>query len=265
MIDAHNHLADPRFSDPAEILRTAHLAGVTGALVNATCEDDWENVAELARKFPAEIFPAFGIHPWRAHTTRTGWETRLCRLLEEFPRATIGEIGLDGWVSDPPLAVQFPIFTAQIALAREIGRACTIHCLKAWEPLFNAFATAPPPEKFLMHSFGGSLEIARRLIPMGAYFSFSGYFLHARKHKTAEVFRLLPHDRILVETDAPDMLPPTEAITCPLPDNLNHPANLSAISARLAAALGIIPARLAALHAQNLARFLAPAVAADGA
>jgi TatD DNase family protein len=108
-----------------------------------------------------------------------------------------------------------------------------------------------------MHSFGGSIEIARRLIPLGAYFSFSGHFLHPRKSAVLDVFRQLPHDRILLETDAPDMLPPVEIITHPLPENRNYPANLSAIGQALATALGMPPAELAELTHRNARRWLA--------
>ena len=112
----------------------------------------------------------------------------------------------------------------------------------------------PAAAAFLMHSFGGSIETARRLIPLGACFSFSGHFLHPRKAAVLEVFRQLPRDRILLETDAPDMLPPDDIITHPLPENLNHPANLPAIGQALAAALGMSPADLAELTRNNAAR-----------
>jgi len=102
-----------------------------------------------------------------------------------------------------------------------------------------------------MHSFGGSIEIARRLIPLGAYFSFSGYFLQSRKAKVLEVFRHLPRERILLETDAPDMLPPAEVITHPLPEHANHPANLPSIARGLAVALGMSPGDLSRLTAEN--------------
>jgi TatD DNase family protein len=104
-----------------------------------------------------------------------------------------------------------------------------------------------------MHSFGGSIGTARRLLPLGAYFSFSGHFLHPRKAAVLEVFRQLPRDRILLETDAPDMLPPDEMISHPLPENLNHPANLPAIGRALAAALGMTAEDLAGLTRANAA------------
>ncbi|MEY3895798.1 MAG: hypothetical protein RLZZ214_1318, partial [Verrucomicrobiota bacterium] len=95
---------------------------------------------------------------------------------------------------------------------------------------------------------------ARRLIPVGAFFSFSGHFLHPRKSAVPDVFRQLPPDRILLESDAPDMLPPAEIITHPLKENHNHPANLPAIGHALAAALGMTPEVLAKLNDDNAAR-----------
>jgi TatD DNase family protein len=252
--DAHNHLQDPRLGDPAPVIAAMRAAGVARCVANATCEADWPAVEALALAHPDFVFPAFGIHPWQAHTVTDAWLDRLSRVLGKHPHATLGECGLDQWISSPPLAVQFPVFIAQLRLARETQRPLTIHCLKAWNALFDAFAEAPPPPTFLLHSFNGSIEIARRLIPLGAYFSFSGHFLHPRKSAVLEVFRKLPHDRILLETDAPDMLPPDSIISHPLPDSLNHPANLPAIGHALAAALGIPPEQLSTLTRDNATR-----------
>lgn len=252
--DAHNHLQDPRLGDPGRVMAAMKAAGVTRCVVNATRESDWQNLGNLATCEPDFISPAFGIHPWQAHTATDGWQDRLKTLLEKHPRASIGECGLDHWISDPPMAIQLPVFIGQLRLAREMNRPLTIHCLKAWGALFDAFAEASPPARFLMHSFGGSIEIARRLIPLGGYFSFSGHFLHPRKSAILEVFSKLPHDRILLETDAPDMLPPGEIITHPLSENHNHPANLPSIGQALAAALGMTSEALAELTRDNARR-----------
>ena len=253
-IDAHNHLQDPRFDDPGPVMAAMKRSGIVRCVVNATREDDWQAVADLAANEPDFILPAFGIHPWHAHTAAAGWSERLAELLDEHPQASIGECGLDQWISDPPVDYQRPIFVAQLRLARETDRPLTIHCLKAWGALFEAFAEAPPPPRFLMHSFGGSIEIARRLVSLGAFFSFSGYFLQPRKSAVLEVFRQLPPDRILLETDAPDMLPPAGIITHPLPENRNHPANLPAIGEALATALSMTPEELSALTRDNARR-----------
>jgi TatD DNase family protein len=249
--DAHNHLQDPRLGDPGPVIAAMKSAGVFRCVVNATREEDWQALENLVAREPGFISPAFGIHPWQAHTAAVGWQERLKSLLEKHPRASIGECGLDLWVSHPPVEVQRPVFLAQLRLARELERPLTIHCLKAWAPLFEAFSEVPPPTRFLMHSFGGSIETARRLIPLGAFFSFSGHFLHPRKRAVLEVFRQLPPDRILLETDAPDMLPPGEIITHSLSESRNHPANLPAIGQAFAAALGMTTEHLAELTCEN--------------
>lgn len=215
-----------------DLVREMREAGITGCVANATMESDWDAVRELAEEFPEFVRPAYGIHPWYAHTAKKGWEDRLLRILEDDPRATVGEIGVDGWVDSPGMEVQQEVFIKQVAIAAETGRVMTVHCLKAWEELFETMDQAEKwPEKFLMHSFGGSIEIAERLLKHdGVMFSFSGYFLQARKHKVLEVFKQLPIDRILLETDAPEMMPPDEFVKFPLGENVNHPANLRAIA-----------------------------------
>ena len=249
--DAHNHLQDPRLGDPGPVIAAMKLAGVTRCVVNATREADWPAVENLAAAYPDLVVPAFGIHPWHAHTAGAGWQEKLRAMLEKHPHASIGECGLDQWVTEPPLAIQRPVFIDQLRLAREIDSPLSIHCLKAWGALFDCFAEAPPPSRFLMHSFGGSIETARRLIPLGAFFSFSGHFLQPRKSAVLEVFRQLPRERILLESDAPDMLPPEEFVRHPLPENHNHPANLPAIGQAFAAALGMESEELAALTSDN--------------
>lgn len=253
-IDSHNHLQDPRFADAPDLILAMRRAGVERCVVNATREADWAAVRQLAEDHPDFVLPAYGIHPWQAHTATAGWQDRLRSLLLDDARATVGEIGLDQWIAQPDINVQMPVFLDQLEIAGELDRTATIHCLKAWDALFTAFKEQSPPARFLMHSFGGSIEIARRLIPLGAFFSFSGYFLQPRKAKVLEVFRQLPEDRILLETDAPDMAPPPEAITHPLPEGHNHPANLASIASGLARGLGVSPEELSRLTADNFRR-----------
>lgn len=232
LFDSHNHLQSTKFGKPiGEIVAQMRAVGITGCVVNATREADWDAVAVLAGEFPGTVFPAYGIHPWYADTAAYGWEERLLERLAADPKATVGEVGVDGWVDSPGMDAQLPVFVKQAEIAAEMGRVMTVHCLKAWEPLFTAMEEASAwPGKFLMHSFGGSFEVAERLLKKGAWFSFSGYFLHPRKAKVLEVFRKLPEDRILLETDAPEMLPPEEFVKFPLEAGVNHPANLAGIA-----------------------------------
>lgn len=247
LFDSHNHLQSGKFGRSVEkLVDEMKAAGISGCVVNGTRESDWEAVRELAEKFTGFVRPAYGIHPWFADTAEVGWEKRLRELLAENPQASVGEVGVDGWVDSPEMGVQKSVFAAQVKIAAEMSRVMTVHCLKAWEPLFEVMDEAKEaneaggwPEKFLMHSFGGSLEVAERLIQRGGVmFSFSGYFLQMRKQKVLQVFRQLPRDRILLETDAPEMMPPEEFVELPLEGGANHPANLRAIAKAFEAGLG---------------------------
>ena len=250
-IDCHNHLHFPRLGGAAALIAAMRGAGVQRCVVNATCEAEWAAVAALAQAYPETIVPAFGIHPWHAPEADAQWQERLAGWLEKFPLAGVGECGLDRRAAAPEVALQWPVFLAQLRLARQLQRVLTIHCVNAWGLLFEAFVQEAPPPRFLLHGFAGSVETARRLLPLGAYFSFCGALLQARRAAVLEVFRQLPPQRILLETDAPDMLPPPAWVSHPLPQACNHPANLPAIGSGLAAALGMPVADLAELTTNN--------------
>jgi TatD DNase family protein len=196
--------------------------------VNGTCEKDWPLVQELA-KAHGWIIPAFGLHPWFAKDRSSGWFDSLRRFVDETPRAAIGEIGLDRWMRDYDLVDQEKVFVAQLELAAERNVAASIHCLKAWGHLEELLKDHRRPARgFLLHSYGGSKEMVATFGKLGAYFSISGYFALERKAAQREVFKSIPIDRLLVETDAPDMLPPGELIAQEFGE-LNDPRNLSRI------------------------------------
>ena len=129
-IDAHNHLHDSRLNDQDAIIRTMRDAGIEKCIVNATSEDDWSRVESLSVAHTDFIIPAFGIHPWHAHTASPGWQNRLAALLIKHPHASIGECGLDRWIESPSIEIQFAVFTEQLRIASELKRCVTIHCLR---------------------------------------------------------------------------------------------------------------------------------------
>jgi TatD DNase family protein len=147
-----------------------------------------------------------------------------------FPNAPVGEIGLDRWIENPDIDAQIECFRWQLELATDLQRPATIHCLRAWGLLDEQLRTLRLPEHgFLLHSYGGPVEMIPGFVKLGAYFSLSPYFGHARKAQQLAVFKSVPLDRLLAETDAPDMWPPDELNPHPLQHDgkpINHPANL---------------------------------------
>ncbi len=239
--------------------------GVRCAVVNGTCEADWPAVATLAQEFPI-VAPSYGLHPWDAGNRSSDWEKNLGAQLEANPHAFIGEIGLDRWIlerarpDDPrlaglrraPLAEQTEVFLRQLDLATTRNRPASIHCLDAFGPLLGALREARlPVGGFLLHAYSGSAEMAKAFADLGAFFSFNGAFLEPRKLRLRELYASLPADRLLVETDAPAMrLPSSHEKFPPLPGDdgalANHPANLAATYAALAALRGTTLESLAA-------------------
>jgi TatD DNase family protein len=259
MIDAHNHLHDRRLlPERAAFLGELPRLGVTHAVVNGTQEDDWAAVMALAAEV-SWVQPSFGLHPWHVRGRSPHWLKTLTHNLETQPTAGVGEIGLDRWIEGHDLADQSEVFCAQLALAVKMERPATIHCLRAWGPLWEILRAHPLPARgFLLHAYGGPAEMTRGFLERGGYFSFNASFLHERKVAQREVFRLLPADRLLVETDAPDMPPPPERNPYPLTDPsgraINHPSNLVLAYESLAELRGIPVETLSEQVAENFAR-----------
>lgn len=260
--DAHNHLQDfagrPDFE---KILSETRAAGVTRMVVNGSTEADWPVVADLARRFPNLIIPAFGLHPWHIAGRTPRWRESLEDYLREFPRAAVGEIGLDRWIPEYDWDDQVLVFLEQWRLAVALNRPAEVHCLRAFGHLEQLLRDEPKPARgWILHSYGGPAEMVPTFAKLGASFSFSGYFLHPRKiEDRAAAFRAVPRDRLLIETDAPDMAPPegSRLFPCPPgPDGKpeNHPGNLATVASGLAPSLGMSSEDLAGLTTANARR-----------
>lgn len=261
LYDAHNHFQDPRLDAwRATLSHDLPALGLREMVVNGTCESDWPEVAALARAHPW-VRPAFGLHPWRVGERSHRWQTELERLLHDFPHAVVGETGLDRWIEAPDLDAQREAFLFQLDLATRLNRPLTVHCLRAFGWLDELLRVAPalPTRGFLLHSYGGPAEMVPGFVERGAYFSISPYFFHERKRAQRELFQAVPLDRLLIETDAPDMRPPPELNPHPLalPDGtpLNSPANLRFCYEQTAALLGLEVQDLAARVAANYQRW----------
>src|SRR3954470_17515607 len=98
LYDAHNHLQDERLAGNLDrLIKDSKEEGIGKMVVNGSCEEDWERVLGLARKFPEIVVPSFGYHPWYVKERSTEWQERLLQLLSEVTSG-VGEIGLDRWI-----------------------------------------------------------------------------------------------------------------------------------------------------------------------
>jgi TatD DNase family protein len=239
--DAHNHLQDAALRPYRNEIETACARlPVTRMVVNGTTEADWPEVAVLAGRLPF-VLPSFGLHPWHLRARSDHWKQRLRETLDRHPGAAVGEFGLDRWMQGYDFEDQTAVFRTHLEIAAEFGRPATIHCLRAWDDLLELLerSTLPPPG-FLVHAYGGPAELVPHLVRLGAYFSFSGHFLNPNQERKRAAFRLIPAERLLVETDAPAMPLPAGRAEFNLPAQdanggaINHPANIRAVYLGLA-------------------------------
>lgn len=237
LFDAHCHLQDERLAPHLEgVLARARAAGVERMLCCGSSEEDWPQVAALAADYET-VAPAFGLHPWYAKSRTAGWMNTLRAHIAAGSRA-IGEIGLDHALKDRDDADQESVFLDQLALARELALPVSIHCRQAWGRMLELLADFGPHEPGLVfHAFSGAVDLVPELVRLGGRFSFCGtltYSGNARAHKAAAA---VPSDRLLAETDAPDLPPPNPAVPpVAVVDGkaVNEPANLPCVIRKLA-------------------------------
>jgi TatD DNase family protein len=169
-----------------------------------------------------------------------------------WPLAThpaIGEIGLDRYISPRDDALQESVFRDQLRLATRLGKPVMLHTRhsldRVLEILSEKFVEIPV---FLLHGFGSSTERVDKIANMGGYFSFSANILKNHYKKMRYAAATVPLDRVLLESDAPDMPPPHLYPR-------NEPAVLPAVLDELARLRGMPIGELAAVIAENEAAF----------
>jgi len=259
LFDAHNHFQEERLDAWREgLMGVLPGMGVREMMVNGMSEGDWGKVAALAKRVEW-VRPSFGLHPWWVKGRSEAWREVLEGWVRALPGAGVGEAGLDRWIEEPDVEAQVECFKWQVALAVREGRALSVHCVRAFGLLDEVLREVVRPERgFLIHSYGGPEEMVAGFARMGAYFSVSPHFALERKRGQLEVFGRVPLDRLLIETDAPDLWPPPEVNPnrLQLADGreVHSPANLR-FSYELVAGLRGMPVEdLAAVVGENYRR-----------
>jgi TatD DNase family protein len=237
--DAHCHYQDSRLSSWfAERGSEVEGFGIRKAVVNGTKPEDWADVAKLASKYEY-VIPSYGLHPWFVNEGFGDAIKELERLLKSrtYP---IGEIGLDRWIQGYDIELQKVAFISQLRLAKLYEVPVAIHCLRAWGMLLKILQEEGPIESgFLLHSYGGPAEMIPDFLEIGACFSISGYFALEGKERKREAFRAVPLERLLVETDCPDMLGPQTVCPARLGERVNGPSNIGGVYEFAAGLFGV--------------------------
>jgi TatD DNase family protein len=225
LADSHAHLNADRFDGDVEAaLERAQAAGLERILVPGWNVDSSRRALELVERFDW-LDAAVGIHPHdAAKVDDAGW--RQVQGWASDPRVrAIGETGLDYDRVFSPIPDQQDNLDRNLRLALETGRPAILHVRSkpgrsdAQEAMIEAlgaaglggaawaaaFGSRPPA---VLHSFSGSVEFARAALDLGLAISISGLAFRRGEEPTADVVRLAPAERLLVETDSPFLAPP---------------------------------------------------------
>jgi TatD DNase family protein len=225
--DSHCHLT---MSNAEANLSAARAAGVRGFVVPATKLEDAPQAVAIARQND-DVWAGVGFHPHDAKACDDAAFAEISRLAREDRVVAIGEIGLDYHYDFSPREVQREVFERHIALAKELDKPVIVHNRESTEDMVAILSRAEV--RGILHSYTESLEVAKKLVDLGYYISFSGIVTFRNADPLREVAKGLPHDRILIETDTPYLAP------VPYRGRDNEPAYVIAIAELLARLWGV--------------------------
>lgn len=251
LYDAHAHLADARLAPVERVLDEAAAAGVRGILACAARMGEWDAIAALSRR--PGVLGAIGLHPFFVRDAPTDLAARLRQALAAGANlAAVGEIGLDFWEGRSNARAQYDALAAQLGAARDLGLPVVLHNRRSWNEFFAILRDSGIASlRGLCHAFGASREIARKVLDLGLMISFCGPITYPNARRLREAAAYVPLDRVLTETDCPD-LPPE-----PYRGGLSFPWHVRHVVEAIAAVKGLAPATVAEQVEANFAGLFA--------
>jgi TatD DNase family protein len=247
-VDTHCHLFWEDFEDDLDdVLARARAEGVTRVVVPATTLDTMREAEAIAREF-ADVWFTAGVHPHDAGALPADYLASIERAAGHEKAVAIGEIGLDYYYDFCAPDVQRRVLGEQLDLARRLALPVVIHNREADDDIVEvcrAHQDGSLGGQF--HCFSSGADVARRVLDLGFHISFTGNVTF-KKVDLDEVIRLVPDDRLLLETDAPFMTP------VPFRGKRNEPMHVPRIAAYIAAVRGCSLEHLAAVTTANARR-----------
>jgi TatD DNase family protein len=252
LVDSHCHLDDAQFdADREAVIERARAAGVETMLAVGTGNGppDLEDGIRLAERYPLMV-ASVGVQPHDASKARPETYARLRELAAHPKVVAIGEIGLDYHYHFSPPEVQREVFARQLELARELWLPVIIHTREAWPDTLRLLGEAPLAGG-IMHCFSEGPEEAEQALALGFHISFAGVVTFPKALRIQAAARMVPLERLLVETDAPYLAP------VPHRGKRNEPAFVVETARKLAALRGTTLEQIAAATTENFKRLVA--------
>ncbi len=254
-VDSHAHIDGVEYDDDRdEIVARARDAGVV-AILNVGTGDPHSGTLERAVTVAEtydDVYAAVGVHPHDARLFDDAAERRLHELVRASKRVIAwGEIGLDYHYDHSPREVQREVFRRQLRLARAASLPVIIHSRAADDETVAILRDEWQGSELngVMHCFGGSLAMAKSVLELGFTISFAGNVTFKKAENLREVARMVPLERLFIETDCPFLTP------VPFRGKRNEPARVLEVARYLAELRGLETDEVGRITAENFFRF----------
>lgn len=256
LIDSHCHIDGEAFDeDRDDVVRRAKEAGVVAMLNVGTGDphsDDFRRAVAVAEKYD-NVYASVGVHPHDAKLYDDKAEEHLIDLAKSEKVIAWGEIGLDYYYDHSPRDVQQEVFRRQIRTAKRLGLPVIIHSRDAdddtVEILTQEFSEQTENRSGIMHCFGGTPAMAEAIMPLGFLISFAGNVTFKKAENLRDAVRVVPIEKLLVETDCPFLTP------IPFRGKRNEPSYVVHTANFLADIYGVSPEVLAEQTTKNFSTF----------
>jgi TatD DNase family protein len=255
LVDSHCHLDFPDFAEErAAVVARAKAAGVGRMVTISTRVKRFDQVLAISEKFDG-VFCSVGTHPHNAAEELDVTTDDLVRLSAHPKVVAIGEAGLDYHYDKSPRDAQMSGFRTHIDAARITGLPLVIHARSADEDIASTLVeeTGKGAFPFVLHCFSSGRELARTGVKLGGYVSFSGILTFKNSEELRSIAAEVPHDRLLVETDAPYLAP------VPLRGKRNEPSYVVNTAKVLAETIGVSTERITEITTGNFFRLFSKA------
>lgn len=208
LIDTHSHIDLENFEDHFDkVIETAKEYGVEKVVIPGVSPAGFERIIDLCERYE-NVFGAVGVHPEDVNSYDDNAEKLIREYIKHPKIVAIGEIGLDYYWDKSQVERQKEIFERQILIAKEFGKPVLVHDREAHLDTFEILKKTNASQiGVVMHCFSGSPEFAMECVREGFYIALGGVVTFKNAKKTKEVAKVVPLDKLLLETDAPYMAP----------------------------------------------------------
>ena len=208
MIDSHCHLDQkPLFENLDEVIQRSKSVGIKKILTICTTLESFNKIIEIIKKDEI-IFGTYGIHPHESKNDKVNAKLIINEIKKNKKIIGVGETGLDFYYNHSNKDDQILSFREHIKAALELDAPIIVHSRNAEDETFKILNEFKEKKlKILMHCFTGSKNFAKKLLDLNAYFSASGIITFKNSSELCDTFKLIPLEKLLIETDSPYLTP----------------------------------------------------------